>query len=66
MRKPTGGNFTCAACRFLSEDRKRCGSPDYARVMGTDALPLPAEEMCSNFFEPASGEDLSLVPTNQR
>jgi|SRR5579859_2755859 len=62
MAKPKNGQFLCIDCKFLSDDKKRCGSSKYRALMGTDVLPRPADEMCSNFFEPASGEDLALAP----
>jgi hypothetical protein len=56
MRVPKGsretGGSLCVTCRFLTSDGKRCWSQGFKEYTGSDALPLPADEMCSDWYEP--------------
>jgi len=50
MRVPEGGS-SCASCRFLSEDRCHCRNHHFQRWHGSDRLPYPADEFCSDWYE---------------
>ena len=51
MRVPKGGSC-CANCKYY-EGKKRCGNEYFQQWRGTDAIPAPPEEYCSDWFEPA-------------
>lgn len=53
LEVPKGGS-SCASCRYYKGDQK-CGSPDYAKYYGTDAIPLPPDRWCSDWYEAAPG-----------
>ena len=50
MRVPVGGS-SCAKCAFHRADGNRCDSPDYQKYYGTDQIPLPPDQFCSDWFE---------------
>jgi len=50
MKVPKGGS-SCSKCRFVGADLKTCGNPYYRKYYGTDKLPYPADEFCSDWFE---------------
>lgn len=52
MKKPTGGEFVCRDCRYVSANGKACTNENFVEFMGSPALPWPADEMCSDWFEP--------------
>lgn len=54
MRVPAGsGGASCASCRYLSEDGKQCSSKFFQAWNGGSAsLPYPADESCSDWYEP--------------
>jgi len=54
MRVPKGGS-SCASCEFLGKDKKTCTNKYFIRWHGSKFLPAPADEYCSDWFEPASG-----------
>lgn len=54
MRVPKGGS-SCANCRFYSQrggQHGTCHEPNYARYYGTKEIPYPADEFCSDWYEP--------------
>ena len=51
MRVPKGGS-NCAKCRFVGSDLKTCGNPYYQQYYGSNKLKAPADEFCSDWFEP--------------
>ena len=52
MRVPRGGS-SCSNCRLISADRLHCTSPEFiAWRRGDDRLPAPADEYCSDWYEP--------------
>ena len=53
MRVPKGGS-SCAKCQFVSEDKKHCSSKYFQEWAGTDELPAPADEYCSDWFMASS------------
>lgn len=60
MKVPIGGSM-CANCRFLSDDQKHCTSDYFIRwegenkPAGSNVIPAPIDEYCSDFYEPAKG-----------
>lgn len=51
VRTPKGGS-SCANCHWLTFDGKHCNNAYYIEFMGTDELPGPADEVCSDWWEP--------------
>ncbi len=52
MRVPKGGS-SCANCRFLGVDKESCTSKYWiAWNNGEAKLPAPADQYCSDFYEP--------------
>lgn len=52
MRVPKGGS-SCASCIWLSEDGAHCRNKYFIKWNGGDPkLPYPAEEYCSDWYEP--------------
>ncbi len=54
MRVPNGGS-NCAKCRYLREDKKTCGNKYFVKWNGSNVIPAPVSEYCSDYFEPAKG-----------
>lgn len=53
MRVPKGGS-SCARCSFYRRDggdHGRCTHQDYQAYYGTDLIPYPADEFCSDWYE---------------
>jgi len=50
MVVPKGGS-SCAKCRFLGEDGKTCDNKYFIKWNGSNKLPAPADEYCSDWFE---------------
>jgi hypothetical protein len=55
MRVPKGGS-SCSSCKYLSENGKECTSEFFIKWHGTDKLPAPANEYCSDWYEPRTSE----------
>lgn len=52
MRVPKGGS-SCASCRFLGHDRETCTNTHFIKWnRGSDQLPYPDDEYCSDWYEP--------------
>jgi hypothetical protein len=52
MQVPKGGS-SCASCKYVSEDKKECSNEYYIKWNdGSKKLPLPADEFCSDWWEP--------------
>lgn len=54
MRVPLEG-ATCSTCKFFEVrniDEGHCRSKYYKDFMHTSQLPYPADEMCSDWYEP--------------
>lgn len=51
MRVPKGGS-DCQKCRFLGSDRKTCTNQNFIRWNGSNLIPAPIDEYCSDWFEP--------------
>lgn len=55
MRVPKGGSM-CENCRFLKDAEKRiCGNEYFVKWNGSDVIPAPVNEYCSDWFEPKRG-----------
>jgi hypothetical protein len=51
MRVPKGGSM-CANCRYLGQDRETCTNKFFVKWNGSDKLPAPADQYCSDWYEP--------------
>ncbi len=52
MRVPKGGSM-CLNCKFLGDDKKSCTEDNFIKWNnGSGKLPYPADEFCSDFYEP--------------
>jgi len=49
LRVPKGGSC-CANCKFW--DGNDCESKEYQKWAGTDKIPVPPDEFCSDWWEP--------------
>jgi hypothetical protein len=50
MRVPKGGS-SCTSCRWLGEDRETCCNEHFIRWNGSNRLPYPCDEFCSDWYE---------------
>lgn len=50
MRVPKGGS-SCFTCEYVSEDKKHCSNKYFQKWNGSDKLPAPADEYCSDWYE---------------
>lgn len=51
MRVPKGGS-SCAKCEYLKDKNKRlCGNEYFIKWNGSDKIPAPVNEYCSDWFE---------------
>jgi hypothetical protein len=50
MRVPRGGS-SCAKCKFLGRDRTTCTNRYFIRWHGSNKIPAPINEYCSDWFE---------------
>jgi hypothetical protein len=51
MRVPKGGS-SCSSCEYLGKDRKTCTNDYFIRWNGSNKLPAPADQFCSDWYEP--------------
>lgn len=52
MRVPEGGSC-CANCEYLKDaEQGLCGNPYFVQWNGSDKIPAPVEEYCSDWYEP--------------
>ena len=51
MRVPKGGS-SCASCEYLGPDYTSCTSRYFIAWNGSNILPTPADEFCSDWWEP--------------
>ena len=62
MRVPKGGS-SCASCKYL-EGKNKCNSTYFIKWNGNNLLPVPADEYCSDWYEPKkelkAAEEVSL------
>ena len=58
MRVPKGGS-DCAKCRYL-KGQDRCSNKYFQRWHGSDRIPAPIDEYCSDYFEPSDSEKAKM------
>lgn len=51
MQVPKGGS-SCASCEYLGEDGQSCTNKYFIAWNGSGKLPHPADEYCSDWYEP--------------
>jgi hypothetical protein len=51
IRVPKGGSC-CANCLYWQDDEEICTSKHYIQWAGTNTIPYPADEYCTNWWEP--------------
>lgn len=51
LQVPKGGSC-CANCKFWNTETKECISEHYKKWNGDGKIPLPADEYCSDWWEP--------------
>jgi len=51
MKVPRGGSM-CANCKYLGDDSASCTEPNFVEWNGSARLPAPADEYCSDWYEP--------------
>lgn len=56
MRVPKGGS-SCAKCEYHEPEGNRCKNTYFRKWHGSDKIPAPADQYCSDWFE-------SEKPTN--
>lgn len=54
IRVPRGGS-SCSSCEYLGPDGKHCSNEYFRAWHGSNVLPLPADEYCSDWYEPKKG-----------
>ena len=52
MRVPRGGS-SCETCKYLGNDARSCNNKYFQLWHGSRILPFPADEYCSDWYEPA-------------
>lgn len=52
MKVPKGGS-SCVSCKFYKGDDK-CGNQYFIKWAGSGQLPYPADQYCSDWYEPNS------------
>lgn len=57
MRVPKGGS-SCASCEYLAKDGANCMNAYFQKWHGTAKLPAPADEFCSDWYEPVKKSNL--------
>ena len=55
MRVPYGGS-SCSSCRYLGSDGKTCKNKYFIKWNGSNVLPAPKEEYCSDWYEEKEGK----------
>lgn len=51
MKVPKGGS-NCANCKFLKDDRKSCGEPNFIAWNGSPIIPGQIDSYCSDWYMP--------------
>jgi hypothetical protein len=51
MRVPKGGS-SCASCEYLGKDKRTCTNKFFIRWNGSNLIPAPIDEYCSDWYEP--------------
>lgn len=50
IRVPKNGSC-CAKCEYLQADKKTCGNKYFVKWHGSNVIPAPIDEYCSDWFE---------------
>lgn len=58
LRVPKGGSC-CATCEYWNAEEQVCNSEHYQTWAGTKKIPYPADEYCTDWYEPT---EQSLQP----
>ncbi len=56
LRVPKGGSC-CANCLYWDSVQEICTSKYYQQWAGTNTIPYPADEYCTNWWEPIPKKD---------
>jgi hypothetical protein len=51
MRVPKGGS-SCSSCEYLGSNGKTCKNEYFMKWHGSNKLPAPADQFCSDWYEP--------------
>jgi hypothetical protein len=51
LKVPKGGSC-CANCKFWNSEKSLCGNKYYVKWNGDGTIPVPADEFCSDWWEP--------------
>lgn len=51
MKVPKGGS-SCSSCEYLGDDGQTCNNEYFQKWNGSNQLPAPADEYCSDWYEP--------------
>jgi hypothetical protein len=54
MSVPQGGSM-CANCQYLGPDQKSCTNEYFVEWNGSNVIPGPVDQYCSDWYEPAQG-----------
>jgi hypothetical protein len=54
MKVPVGGS-SCAKCKYVSEDGKRCSNSYFKKWNEGEKIPAPADSYCCDMYEIRSG-----------
>lgn len=54
LRVPKGGS-SCATCKFLGKDKKTCTQKNFIKWNGSNLIPAPIDEYCTDWYEPRQG-----------
>ena len=52
IRVPHNGS-SCASCEYVGKDKKTCTNDYFIKWNGSNVLPYPATDFCSDWYEPA-------------
>ena len=64
MEVPKGGSM-CANCKYLGPDQTTCTSEYFIQWNGSDQLPAPADQYCSDWWESAESAETGSEPLNE-
>lgn len=54
MKVPVGGS-DCSKCRYLASNRKDCTNKYFIKWNGSNVIPAPIDQYCSDWFEEKKG-----------
>lgn len=56
MQVPKGGS-SCSSCEYLQPDGKTCGNEYFQKWNGSNVIPAPPDQYCSDWWEPKEGQE---------